>query len=131
MPREFSRTQRVADQIHREIAGMLRREVSDPRLATVTVAAVRVSRDLSHAKVYVTFLEPDQDQVMSGMQALKHAAGYLRSGLAKRIKIRAVPDLRFIHDTSVSHGLQLTELIEKAVEEDRQREGPAVDEERD
>ncbi len=110
---------------------MLRREVSDPRLATVTVAAVRVSRDLSHAKVYVTFLEPDQDQVMSGMQALKHAAGYLRSGLAKRIKIRAVPDLRFIHDTSVSHGLQLTELIEKAVEEDRQREGSAVDEEKD
>ena len=110
---------------------MLRREVRDPRLAAITVAAVKVSRDLSHAKVYVTFLEPDQERVTSGMRALHHAAGFLRSVLAKRIKMRAVPDLRFIHDTSVSHDLQLSELIEKTVEQDRQREGTGVDEEKD
>lgn len=110
---------------------MLRREVSDPRLTSVTVAAVKVSRDLSHAKVYVTFLEPDESQVVSGMQALGHAAGFLRSGLAKRLKMRAVPELRFIHDTSVSHGLHLSELIEQAVEQDRRRDSSAAGEEDD
>ncbi len=103
---------------------MLRRDVSDPRLATVTVAAVKVSRDLAHAKVYVTFLEPDLGRVASGMEALKHAAGFLRSGLARRVKMRAVPELRFVHDTSVSQGLHLSELIDKAVEEDQRREQP-------
>ncbi len=105
---------------------MLRREVGDPRLANVTVSAVKVSRDLSHAKVYVTFLVPDEEQVTAGMQALSHAAGFLRSGLARRVKMRAVPDLRFIHDTSVSHGLHLSDLIDKAVEQDRQREDSAA-----
>ena len=89
---------------------MLQRDVSDPRLATVTVAAVKVSRDLSHAKVYVTFLEPDSEQVASGMQALKHAAG-------------------FLHDTTVSRGLHLDALIDKAVEEDRRREEPPAKQE--
>lgn len=110
---------------------MLRREVSDPRLTSVTVAAVKVSRDLSHAKVYVTFLEPDESRVISGMQALRHAAGFLRSGLARRLKMRAVPELRFIHDTSVSHGLHLSELIEQAVEQDRRRDDSVAGEEDD
>ncbi len=107
---------------------MLRREVSDPRLATVTVSAVKISRDLSHAKIYVTFLEPDDGAVVSAMQALGHAAGFLRTGLAKRIKMRAVPDLRFVHDTSVSHGSHLSELIDKAVAQDRRRERTVSDE---
>ncbi|MDJ0862605.1 MAG: 30S ribosome-binding factor RbfA [Gammaproteobacteria bacterium] len=128
MPREFSRTQRVADQIHREIADMLRREVSDPRLAAVTVSAVKISRDLSHAKIYVTFLEPDDGATAPAMQALGHAAGFLRKGLARRIKMRAVPELRFVHDTSVSRGLHLSELIDRAVEHDRRRERAVSDE---
>ena len=110
---------------------MLQREVRDPRLAAVTVAAVKVSRDLSHAKIYVTFLDLDEAQVVSGMQALSRAAGFLRSGLARRIKMRAVPELRFIHDTSISHGLHLSELIDEAVQQDRRRQGSVADEEDD
>ncbi len=109
---------------------MLRREVRDPRLAAVTVAAVKVSRDLAHAKIYVTFMDLEEAQVASGMQALTHATGFLRSGLARRIKMRAVPELRFIHDTSVSHGLHLSELIDEAVQhDDRLRQGSVADEE--
>ena len=122
MPREFSRTQRVAEQIQREIAQMLRREVSDPRLEAVTVAAVKVSRDLAHAKIYVTFLDLDESRIESHMQALFRAAGFLRRGLASRIQLRTVPELRFVHDGSNERGSQLTALIEKAVREDRERE---------
>ena len=110
---------------------MLRREVSDPRLADVTVAAVKVSRDLSQAKIYVTFLDLDEHNVVSGMQALTHATGFLRSGLARRIKMRAVPELRFIHDTSVSRGLHLSELIEETVQQDRLRRRSTSGEEDD
>ena len=111
---------------------MLRREVRDPRLADVTVAAVRVSRGLAHAKIYVTFLDTEEAQVASGMQALSRAAGFLRSALARRVKMRAVPELHFIHDTSVSHGLHLSALIDEAVQHDnRLRQDSAVDEEDD
>ena len=125
MPREFSRTQRVADQIQREVALLLKRDVSDPRLEAVTVAAVRVSRDLAHAKIYVTFLDLDESQIESNMQALAHAAGYLRRRLASRTQMRGVPRLHFVHDVSVTRGSQLRALIDRAVQEDRQRESKA------
>lgn len=98
---------------------MLLREVQDPRLAGITVSAVEVSRDLAHARVYVTFLGTDDKAVETGLQGLEHAAGFLRSLLAKRLKIRTVPDLHFIHDISIIRGARLSALIDEAVDRDR------------
>lgn len=75
MPREFSRNRRVADQIQREIAEILRRDVSDPRLARATISGVEVSRDMAHAKVYVTFLEMDERAAEADLHALERASG--------------------------------------------------------
>jgi len=109
----------VADQIQREIAEILRREVSDPRLARATVSGVEVSRDMAHAKVYVTFLEMDENAAEADLHALERASGFLRSGLARRLQIRSVPDLQFIHDTSAARGIRLDALIEDALARDR------------
>jgi ribosome-binding factor A len=116
MPQEFSRARRVGDQIQREIAEMLQREVKDPRLGLVTVSSVDVSRDLAHAKVYVTFL--DEEAAQPALKALARAAGFLRSGLARRLKLRTVPELRFVLDSSIVRGERLRALIEDAVAHD-------------
>jgi ribosome-binding factor A len=119
MPREFSRTERLGDQIQRELATLLELEVKDPKLGMVTVTAVKVSRDLAHAKVYVTALG-DAAQVADSMGALHRAAGFLRSALAKRLLVRTTPSLNFVYDTSVERGARLSALIDSALAADRE-----------
>ena len=104
------RPQRVADQIQRELSLLLSRELRDPRLGLVTLTGVDVAPDLSHAVVYFTCLEAAQ--VEPAAAALQHAAGYLRSHLAKRIKLYTTPELRFRHDESVARGAHLSQLID-------------------
>ncbi|HKK13332.1 MAG TPA: 30S ribosome-binding factor RbfA [Gammaproteobacteria bacterium] len=120
MPREFPRTRRVGEQIQRELAELIREEVRDPRIGMVTVSGVDVSRDLSHAKVYVTVLGDDQ-QVRESLRILKRVAGFLRHALGRRMVIRTVPELRFIHDESVERGARLSSLIDQAVADDAAR----------
>lgn len=137
MPEMSARVQRVADQIQREIASLIQMEVADPRVGMVSVTAVEVSRDFAHAKVYVTVLnsltedsqvnqstleEPgalDTLEVEQNIKALNKAAGYLRTLLAKRLKIRTVPKLQFHYDASVQRGQQLSSLIDSALAADR------------
>ncbi|WP_404415962.1 30S ribosome-binding factor RbfA [Marinospirillum sp.] len=122
--KEFSRTDRIADQIQRELAVMIQREVKDPRLdAMITVSGVKVSKDLGYADVYVTVLgkEDKQEIIQENLAILKHAAGFLRGRIGQSIKLRVVPQLRFHYDESVQRGQQLSSLIEKAVAEDRKR----------
>jgi len=104
------RPQKVADQIQRELSAILRREMQDPRLALVTLTAVDVAPDLSHAVVYYTCL--DEAQVAPAGNALARAAGFLRSHLAKRLKLYVTPALRFRHDESVARGARLAQLID-------------------
>jgi len=104
------RPQKVADQIQRELSLLVSRELRDPRLGLVTLTAVDVAPDLSHAVVYFTCL--DAAQVEPAATALQHAAGYLRSHLAKRIKLYTTPELRFRHDESVARGAHLSQLID-------------------
>jgi ribosome-binding factor A len=104
------RPQKVADQIQRELSELLRREMRDPRLALVTLTAVDVAPDLSHAVVFYTCLEAAQ--VEPAGTALTRAAGFLRSHLAKRLKLYATPELRFRHDESVERGARLSQLID-------------------
>lgn len=116
MAQEYSRTQRVADQIQRELAALIQREVKDPRVGMATVSAVEVSRDLSHAKVFVTVLNggEDQQEITESVKALNNASGFLRSQLGQRMKLRIVPTLRFHFDDSLSRGNYLSNLIDQA-----------------
>ncbi|AUD77942.1 30S ribosome-binding factor RbfA [Kangiella profundi] len=117
-----ARAQRVADQIQRELAVLLQREVKDPRLGIVTVSAVEVTSDLQNAKVFVTFLGKDDEQeIKQALEVLSGAAGFLRSQLAKSIRMRSVPSLRFLFDKSIVEGQRMSSLIEKAISEDESK----------
>ncbi len=119
MPKEFSRTRRVADQVQRELAELIRDELKDPRVGMITINAVEVSRDLAHAKVYVTAMGVERPR--ESVEALNHAAGFLRGELGRRMAIRTVPQLRFIYDESVERGARLSSLIDEAVASDRKK----------
>ena len=112
------RPRRIGDQIQRELAELLRLQVKDPRIGMVTVTAVDVSPDLSHAKIFVTHLG-GTEQATSVVAALQHTAGYLRTELSHRLKLYSVPELRFFYDNSIESGLRLSRLIDDAVAEDR------------
>ncbi len=117
MPRDFDRTRRIAEQIQRELAKLIQMQMKDPRLGMVTVASVEVSRDLSNAKVYVTVFNKD-DNPKIAIEILQNAAGYLRHELGKLVKLRILPQLRFIYDDTVAKGAHMSALIARAVAED-------------
>ncbi|HEX9801779.1 MAG TPA: 30S ribosome-binding factor RbfA [Gammaproteobacteria bacterium] len=117
MAKEFSRSRRVGEQIQRELAELVQRELKDPRLGMVTISGVEVSRDMSVAKVYFTVLNPGHD-VAETQKGLTHAVGFLRRELAHRMRLRVVPELRFQYDHSVEDGSRLSALIDRAVSED-------------
>lgn len=118
--KEFSRTQRMGDQIQRELAQLIQQQISDPRVGMVTVSGVHLSRDLAHAKVFITVLDDKQDAAKS-VQVLNSAAGFLRHELARRTLMRVIPKLRFIYDPTVERGANLVALINAAVSSDRDR----------
>ncbi len=117
MAKEFSRARRVSDQIQRELAGIIQLEMKDPRLGMVTVSAVEVTRDMSYAKVFVTFLGLDsQKEIDEALEILNEASGFLRTLLAKAMRLRATPQLRFQYDSSLRQGRKLSSLIDQAME---------------
>jgi ribosome-binding factor A len=118
MKKHSPRPQRVGDQIQRELAELLRLQVKDPRIGMVTVTAVDVAPDLSHAKIFVTHLG-GSEQASGVVKALQHTAGYLRTELSHRLKLYTVPELRFYYDDSIESGIKLSQLIDEALAEDR------------
>ena len=114
MARGFSRATRLADQIQRDLADLIRVEVRDPRVGLVTITTVEVTRDLSHARVFVTSLS--ETEAAESVQALTRAAGFLRSRLAQMLKLRTIPELHFVYDASVERGVRLSKLIDEAVQ---------------
>jgi ribosome-binding factor A len=126
MAREFSRTQRVADYLQRELALLIQQEVRDPRVGMVSLTGVDVSRDLGYAKIYFTRLGADSaEEAEEAAGALNGAAGFLRTLLAREAIMRSVPRLRFLFDQSVGHGRHMEALIEEAAAKDRDRDDPA------
>ena len=111
--KEFQRTERLGAELHRELAEVLRNAVKDPRVGMVTVQEVRVSRDLSHAKVFFTCMDGDIKE--TGKLLNRKLSGFLRRELGRRIRMRAVPELHFVYDESIEKGAHLSDLIEKAV----------------
>jgi ribosome-binding factor A len=119
MAREFARTDRVGQEIQKEIATILMREVKDPRLVMTTVSAVELTRDLAYAKIFVTFFSNEESEIKSSIEVLNEAAGFIRSLLAKKLRARIMPHLRFVYDSSMSEGVRMSSLVDKAVASDK------------
>ncbi|TDI80663.1 MAG: 30S ribosome-binding factor RbfA [Betaproteobacteria bacterium] len=115
MPKDYCRTMRIADQIQRELADLIRNELKDRRVGMITLTDVEVSQDYAHAKIFYTTLGNEEDDFLTD-KGLKHATGFLRSQLSHRLTLRTVPQLHFIYDESVERGIHLSQLIDKAVE---------------
>lgn len=121
MPKGYSRTDRISEQIQRELAQLLRLELKDPRVGMITLTSVEVTRDYSHAKVFYTTFGGENKAVQEG---LEHASGYLRSQLAHAMKLRIMPQLHFIYDPSIERGANLSRLIDQAVASDQLSQNP-------
>ena len=122
MPREYSRTHRVGEQIQRELAALIQNELKDPRLGMISISSVSVSRDFGHAKVYVSVLGSDA-QTAESMRVLGHAAGSLRHKLGKSLHMRVIPELHFFLDRSLEEGARIGALIDRAIASDRGNKG--------
>lgn len=121
MGQSFSRSERVAGFMQREIAKLIRHQLTDPRLTQVTISYVRVTRDLSVAKIYFSLFDTSQENIDKTLKILIHATGYLRRALAQKMKLRIMPELRFVYDQSIEHGQHMEAIFaalskEKAVE---------------
>ncbi|WP_086480096.1 30S ribosome-binding factor RbfA [Oceanospirillum sanctuarii] len=128
MSREFKRTDRIAEQLQKELAQIIQFEIKDPRLGMVTVNDVQISRDLSFANVYITVLGKDSaEEAKEDLAVLNRAAGFLRREIGKAVKLRIVPQLKFDYDSSLVRGRKLSSLIEEAVAADKSRISPETD----
>jgi ribosome-binding factor A len=107
------RPQKLGDLIQRELSDLVQHELRDPRVGMITLTSVDVSPDLSHAKVFFTVLQ--KEHLEEASTGLRRAAGFLRSQLAKRIKLYTTPELRFVYDESVERGDRLSRLIDSAL----------------
>lgn len=114
MPKNFTRSDRVAQQIQRELAEIIRFELKDPRMGMMTLTDVEVTRDLSYAKIFYTLMTGHATAVETG-ETLRRSAGFLRSQLGRRIKLFKIPALQFLYDESIEHGVSLSLLIDNAV----------------
>lgn len=122
MPREFKRADRVADALQRSVADILRSEIRDPRVVMPNINAVHVPRDLSSAKVYVTFIGLDEPEAIEeAILVLNDAAGYIRSLVAKEVKMRVTPRIYFVYDRVAVEGQKLSDLIDSAVASDEKK----------
>ena len=124
MPKDYSRTRRVGEQIQREMAQLVQQEIKDPRLGLVTISAVKLSKDMSHANIFFTVLDnrdEDKDEqskdesIAETVKILEGASGFLRHELGKRMQLRIVPNIHFKYDESISYGNDLSALINKAM----------------
>jgi ribosome-binding factor A len=111
MAKDNPRAKRLGEQIQRELTDLLRRDVKDERIGNVTITAVNVSGDLRTARVYyLVFGKQGPDPKVQ--QGLTSAAGFLRNALSKALMIRYTPTLTFELDTTIEHGVRLTQLID-------------------
>lgn len=121
MPREFSRNQRLSNQVLRTLNELLRFETKDPRLKLVSLTAIELTRDLSVARVHFSLLDPngDPEPVKEGLQ---RASGFLRGRLGREVKMHHVPELRFLHDNSAAEAQRISNLIDGALESEQKDE---------
>lgn len=114
MKRGYERTQRIAELIQKALAQMLLQDMAD-QFALVTITSVTVTRDLSYAKIYVSVLADDNEKIKETIAALNRAAKSFRFHLAREVKLRVVPELKFVYDESTAHGFHISSLIDAAM----------------
>lgn len=105
---------RVADQIHRDLSELIAFEVKDPRVGLITITEVQLTPDYAHAKIFFTTLKDQPEAVRQTVEGLEKASGYLRAQLGRRLHIHTLPQLHFVHDSSVARGMELSTLIDQA-----------------
>jgi ribosome-binding factor A len=111
------RAEQVAERIKEELADIIRLRMSDPRVGFVTITGVKVSDDLTFARVYVSEIPVEGKPAGQSVKALQHATGFLRSELGKRMRLRQTPELRFLADTSIEAGIRMTTLLDDLAKE--------------
>lgn len=109
----FSRRDRVNEQVRRELAELIDRELKDPRIRLVSLTAVELTPDYAHARVWFSSLA-QAAEIPEIQRGLEQAAVFLRRELGRRMRIHTIPELRFIHDDSLLRGAELTRLINQA-----------------
>lgn len=105
---------RVSEQVHHELADLVRGELKDPRVGMVTITGVDLTPDYAYATVHFSVLPDDASTVAGTLAGLRRAAGFLRSQLGRRVRIHTTPELRFVHDTSTERGIAMSKLIDEA-----------------
>ena len=121
MPKEYSRSERIASQIQRDLARLVQHGLKDPRLSMPSILEVQVSKDLAYARVYFSVLDPEGAE--DCLAALNSASGYLQREIGKSLKSRITPRLSFIYDDTDIRGRKLSDLIDSALASDRDKAG--------
>ncbi len=110
--KSFQRSDRVAEQIRRDLADLIRTELKDPRVGMISLTDVELTPDYAHAKIFFTTLQSEHlEEIQVG---LKRASGFLRRELGRRIHIHTLPELHFVYDNSIERGASLSLLINEA-----------------
>ena len=115
--KRFHRSDRVGEETLRELAQILQHEMKDPRIGFVSVTRVEMAQDLRHANVFVSVFGKDEEKKKT-MDALKSGAGFIRTLLGKRMRLRTTPELTFRLDDSMEHGARIQELLRKVKKEE-------------
>ncbi len=113
--KSYGRNERVGAEIARELAEILQHELKDPRVKHATITEVNVSPDLKNARVYISFLTDNEEEIKEAMIGLKSAQGFLRSQLAARMKLRYTPSLDLRYDSLQTEAMKLDALIKKGL----------------
>lgn len=121
MPKDYSRSSRVVEQIKRELAELIRLEVKDPRVGFITITDVEITPDYAHAKVFFSSLK-GQEGVDEILEGLRRASSFLRRELGRRVRIHTTPELHFVYDNSIEEGTRMSALIDKAMADTRQED---------
>jgi ribosome-binding factor A len=108
------RRTRIAEQIHQELAQLIAREVKDPRIGMVTLTSVEITADYAYATIHFTVMPSDDETIERTLEGLRRSAGFMRSQMGRRVRIHTNPQLRFVHDRSVEHGVGMSRLIDEA-----------------
>lgn len=111
------RSNRLAEEIKREITDIVRTQLKDPRISEFTsIMRVEVSNDLRHAKVFVSVYGSEENQKKT-LDGLKRATGFIRSELGKKMRLKYLPELSFYLDSSIEQGIKITQLIKEALDD--------------
>lgn len=122
--KRFSRSDRVSGELVKELSQIIQQEMKDPRLGFVSVTRVEVAKDLRHANAFVSVMGSESEKE-STLKALSSGAGFIRTLISKRMKMRVIPDFTFKLDDSIEYSARIQELLRKALPHGSGGEDPA------